>query len=138
MQVLDRTVQPQAIQLMMEVKTLNDVQKLAGIINWIWLYLGLSSSQLKPLLELLKGDTDIAALWSLTPETKQTVEVVERAIQEKHVWRIEMTVAVQVFVLIDDMIPFAMIVQCNSGWEGPLHVLEWAFLPCRNKNLLLA
>ncbi|NXX58106.1 POK18 protein, partial [Scopus umbretta] len=98
-------------------------QKLAGIINWIRPYLGLTSSQLRPLLELLKGDTDIAAPRSLTPEAKQTVEMVERAIQEKHVWRIEMTVAVQVFVLIDDTIPFAMNVQWNPDWEDPLHVL---------------
>ncbi|NXY45445.1 POK18 protein, partial [Ceuthmochares aereus] len=99
------------------------VQKLAGIINWIWPYLGLTLSQLKPLLELLKGDADIAALRSLTSEARQTVEMVEQAIQGKHVWRIELTVAVQVFVLIDDMIPFAMIVQWNPGWEDPLHVL---------------
>ncbi|NXY41249.1 POK18 protein, partial [Ceuthmochares aereus] len=99
------------------------VQKLAGIINWIRPCLGLTSSQLKPFLALLKRNTNIAALRSLTPEARQTVEMVEQAIQEKHAWRIELTVAVQVFVLIDDMIPFAMIVQWNPGWEDPLHVL---------------
>ncbi|NXY51376.1 POK8 protein, partial [Ceuthmochares aereus] len=99
------------------------VQKLAGIINWIQPYIGLTSSQLRPLLELLKGDTNIAAPRSLTPEARQTVEMVEQTIQEKLVWRIEMTVAVQVFVLIDDMIPFAMIEQWNPDWEDPLHVL---------------
>ncbi|NXS11587.1 POK6 protein, partial [Neodrepanis coruscans] len=55
------TVTPQPIQLQIEVKTLNDVPKLAGMINWIRPYLGLTSSKLQPLLELLKGDLDIAA-----------------------------------------------------------------------------
>ncbi|NXA21769.1 POK6 protein, partial [Ibidorhyncha struthersii] len=54
------TVLPQSIQLQIEVKTLNDVQKLAGVINWVRPYLGLTS-ELQPLLELLKGDSDIAA-----------------------------------------------------------------------------
>ncbi|NXP51767.1 POK25 protein, partial [Heliornis fulica] len=99
------------------------VQKLAGIINSKWPYLGLTSSQLSPLLELLKRATDIEAPQSLTSEARQTVEMVEQAIQEKHVWRIDMAVMVQVFVLIDDMIPFAVIIQWNPGWEDPLHVL---------------
>ncbi|NXD84031.1 POK8 protein, partial [Halcyon senegalensis] len=55
------TVMPQPIQLQVEVKTLNDVQKLAGIMNWIQPYLGLPSSKLQPLSALLKGDADIAA-----------------------------------------------------------------------------
>ncbi|NXD80567.1 POK6 protein, partial [Halcyon senegalensis] len=55
------TVMPQPIQLQVEVKTLNDVQKVAGIINCMRPCLGLPSSKLQPLLELLKGDTDIAA-----------------------------------------------------------------------------
>ncbi|NXS64487.1 POK6 protein, partial [Brachypteracias leptosomus] len=50
MKILDQTVLPQPIWLQIEVKTLNDVQKLAGIINWVRPYLGLTSSELQPLL----------------------------------------------------------------------------------------
>lgn len=53
---------------------------------------------------------------------------------QKHVWRIDLTVSVQVFVLIDDLIPFAMLAQWNSHWQDPLHVLEWAFLPFKTKE----
>ncbi|NXK15842.1 POK6 protein, partial [Herpetotheres cachinnans] len=55
------TVMPQPIQLKINVKTLNDVQKLAGVINWVRPYLGLTSSQLQPLMNLLQGDADISA-----------------------------------------------------------------------------
>ncbi|NWX52514.1 POK6 protein, partial [Steatornis caripensis] len=53
------TIEPQSIQFRVNVKTLNDVQKLLGIINWVRLYLGLPTAQLKLLFDLLKGDTDL-------------------------------------------------------------------------------
>ncbi|KFP14580.1 hypothetical protein Z169_11651, partial [Egretta garzetta] len=59
MNVLKRTVSPQPIQLKLEVKTLNDVQKLAGMLNWLRPYLGLTNEQMQPLLQLLKGDIDL-------------------------------------------------------------------------------
>ncbi|KFQ27215.1 hypothetical protein N332_00754, partial [Mesitornis unicolor] len=59
MKILDQILVPQLIQLQIEVKTLNDVEKLAGVINWVPPYLGLTSSELQPFLELLKGDSDI-------------------------------------------------------------------------------
>ncbi|NWQ98006.1 POK6 protein, partial [Burhinus bistriatus] len=51
-------VMPQPVKLNLEVKTLNDVQKLMGSLNWIRPYLGLTNSQLQPLLELLKNSND--------------------------------------------------------------------------------
>ncbi|NXN44917.1 POK18 protein, partial [Rhinoptilus africanus] len=52
---------PQPIQLQVEVKTLNDVQKLVGMINWIRPYVGIPPPKLQPLFELLRGGTDISA-----------------------------------------------------------------------------
>ncbi|NWU70865.1 POK11 protein, partial [Pterocles burchelli] len=99
------------------------VQKLAGVINWVRPYLGLMSSKLQLLLEFLKGDSDISVPRVLTPEAKQVIEEVEQAITQKHVWRIDLTVSVQGFVLIDDLIPFAMLAQWNSDCQDPSHVL---------------
>ncbi|NXF63961.1 POK18 protein, partial [Ciccaba nigrolineata] len=41
---------PQPVKFDLEIKTLNDVQKLVGSLNWIRPYLGLTNSQLQPLL----------------------------------------------------------------------------------------
>lgn len=62
---------------------------------------------------------------------KRVIEDLEQAISKSQVWRIDLTLAVHVFVMIDGMMPFAMIAQWNSDWSDPLHVLEWAFLPFR-------
>ncbi|NXU90221.1 POK8 protein, partial [Xiphorhynchus elegans] len=99
------------------------VQKLAGVINWVQPYLGLTSSKLQPLLDPLQGDSDISAPRTLTPEAKQVVSEVEQPIRQKHLWRIDLAVSVQVFILIDNLTPFAMLAQWNSDWQDPLHVL---------------
>ncbi|NXU92322.1 POK18 protein, partial [Xiphorhynchus elegans] len=99
------------------------VQKLAGVINWVRPYLGLTSSKLQPLLDLLQGDSDISAPQTLTPEAKQAVSEGEQAIRQKHVWRIDLAVSVQVFILNDNLTRFAMLAQWNSDWQDPLHVL---------------
>ncbi|NWQ71981.1 POK18 protein, partial [Neopipo cinnamomea] len=122
MKVLERTVQPQALQLNVSIKNLNDIQKLASTINWLRPYLGLTTLQIQPLFDLLKGDLDLRAPRNLTPKAKQVITLVEQQIQTKHVWR------------IDNMVPFAMIAQWNPNWVDHLHVLEWLFLSVRSKE----
>ena len=131
---MDQTVAPQPVTLNREVKNLNDIQKLLGAINWVRPYLGLTSSQLSPLMELLKGDSDICAPRRLTKEAHQVLHEVEKAIQNKYVYRLELTEVVQVFVLTDPTIPYALLCQWNETWADPLHVLEWTFLPYRFKK----
>ncbi|NXY88265.1 POK25 protein, partial [Alcedo cyanopectus] len=98
------------------------VQKLTGIINWVHPYSGITNQQLKPLSELLKGVTDILAIRSLTKEDEKTIELVEDSMMQKFVWRNSPEVELQVFILIQEM-PFAMLVQWNSNWPDPLHIL---------------
>ena len=45
MKILNQMVAPQPIQLQLEIKTLNNVQKLAGVISWVRPYLALPSSK---------------------------------------------------------------------------------------------
>ncbi|NXJ81431.1 POK6 protein, partial [Trogon melanurus] len=48
--VTNTQVMPQPVKLDVQIRTLNDVQKLMGSLNWIRPYLGLTNSQLQPLL----------------------------------------------------------------------------------------
>ncbi|KFV08363.1 hypothetical protein N340_02797, partial [Tauraco erythrolophus] len=57
--ILDQTIQHQEVQFSGSIKTLNDAQKLLGIINWLRPYLGLTTAQLSPLFSILKGDPDL-------------------------------------------------------------------------------
>ncbi|NXS11994.1 POK6 protein, partial [Neodrepanis coruscans] len=47
--IMERTIEPQPIQLQTDVQTLNDLHKLLGSINWIRPYLRLTNAELEPL-----------------------------------------------------------------------------------------
>ncbi|NXU50968.1 POK18 protein, partial [Turnix velox] len=53
------TIACQPLQIWTNIKNPHDVQKLLGTINWVRPLLGISSAELGPLFELLKGDTDL-------------------------------------------------------------------------------
>ncbi|RMC04218.1 hypothetical protein DUI87_19037 [Hirundo rustica rustica] len=126
---LERTVQHQEVQFVHSVKTLNDAQKLVGVINWLRLYLGLTTTQLPPLFDLLKGDSDLKSPHSLTPEACQVLEEVQQAVSARQVYRIDPSVDVTVFNTTPDLHPTGIIGQWNEKWSDFLHVLEWVFLP---------
>ncbi|NXP69582.1 POK8 protein, partial [Ramphastos sulfuratus] len=50
------TIEPQNVQLKINVKILNDFQKLLGTINLVHPYLRITNAKPSPLFDLLKGD----------------------------------------------------------------------------------
>ncbi|TRZ15138.1 hypothetical protein HGM15179_011998 [Zosterops borbonicus] len=127
--ILERTIQHQEVQFENSVRTLNDAQKLVGVITWLRPYLGLTTGQLSPLFDLLKGDTDLKSPRTLTPEARQVLEEVQRAVSARQVHRIDPSIDVTVFITTPDLHPTAIIGQWSDKWSDPLHVLEWVFLP---------
>ena len=53
-----------------QLQTLNDFQKLLGDINWLRSYLKLTTGDLKPLFDILKGSADPSSPRALTSEAK--------------------------------------------------------------------
>ncbi|NWW87651.1 POK18 protein, partial [Rhynochetos jubatus] len=51
----------QKLKLVLQINTLNDLQKLLGTLNWVWPVLGISTQQLHPLFQLLTGDSNLAS-----------------------------------------------------------------------------
>ncbi|RMC21102.1 hypothetical protein DUI87_01959 [Hirundo rustica rustica] len=127
--ILERTIRHQEVQFVQSVKTLNDAQKLVGVITWLRPYLGLTTTQLSPLFELFKGDTDLKSPRELTPEARKVLEEVQQAVSACQVYRIEPSIDVTVFITTPDLHPTGIIGQWNDDWTDPLHVLEWVFLP---------
>ncbi|OWK53814.1 Endogenous retrovirus group K member 8 Pol protein [Lonchura striata] len=127
--ILERTIQHQEVQFVHSVKTLNDVQKLMGVITWLRPYLGLTDAQLSPVYDLLKGDPDLKSPRTLTPEARQVLEEVQQAVSARQVYHIDLSVDVTVFVTTPDSHPTGIIGQWSDKWSDPLHILEWVFLP---------
>lgn len=51
--ILDRTIQHQEVKFLDSIRTLNDAQKLMGVISWLCTYLGLTGKQLSLLYDIL-------------------------------------------------------------------------------------
>ncbi|RMC20809.1 hypothetical protein DUI87_01661 [Hirundo rustica rustica] len=103
--ILERTIRHQEVQFVQSVKTLNDAQKLVGVITWLRPYLGLTTAQLSPLFELLKRDTDLKSSRELTPEARKVLEEVQQAVSACQVYRIEPSIDVTVFITTPDLHP---------------------------------
>ncbi|NXE43826.1 POK11 protein, partial [Ptilorrhoa leucosticta] len=132
--ILDQTIQPQNVQFEKSIQTLNDAQKILGAINWLRPCLGLTTVQLSPLFDILKGDPDLTSPRKLTPEAEQALEEVQQAVSNRQVYQVDLTIDVVVFIVTSDLHPTGIIGQWNDQWPDPLHILEWVFLPHQPKK----
>ena len=48
--------------------------------------------------------------------------------------RVDITLPLSGFILMDQSSPYAMLAQRNQAWQDPLHVPEWLFLPLQPKK----
>ena len=86
----DQAVSPQRIVIGKEsLQTLNDFQKLLGDVNWLCPYLKLTTGELKPRFDILKGSPDPTSPTSLTSEGLLALQQVEGAIEKQFVTYID-------------------------------------------------
>ncbi|KAF4792966.1 endogenous retrovirus group K member 18 Pol protein-like protein [Turdus rufiventris] len=127
--ILDQKTQHQEVQFTDSIKTLNDAQKLLGVIGWLRPYLELSTEQLSPLFNILKGDTRLDSPRTLTPKAQQALQRVQRALSTRQVYRVDPSIDTTVFIVNPDSSPTGIIGQWNDAWSDPSHILKWVFLP---------
>ena len=81
---------PQKLEIRKDqLHTLNDFQKLLGDINWLRPFLKIPSAELKPLFDILEGDTHISSHRALTPAACQALQTIEKALQDAQLLRID-------------------------------------------------
>lgn len=85
-QLLQNGVRPQRIVLRLDkLQTLNNFQRLLGDINCLRPSLGISTGELKPLFDLLQGDSDPTSPRQLNPQARQCITLVEEKLSSAHV-----------------------------------------------------
>ncbi|NXL68583.1 POK19 protein, partial [Chordeiles acutipennis] len=99
------------------------LQKLLGVINWLHPLLGLDNVMLRPLFELLKGESCLTSPRSLTSAATQALPQVENAIAERQAHRVVEELPIQLYVFTVQMHPIGLIAQWNEAWKEPLHFL---------------
>lgn len=68
LQICERTIVPQQLAIKEDPKTLRELHSLCGSINWIHPLLGVTTEDLPPLFNLLRGSGDSDSPCTLTPE----------------------------------------------------------------------
>jgi hypothetical protein len=109
---------------------LNDIQKLLGDINWLCPYLKLTTGELKPLFDILKGSSDPTSPRSLTSEGLLALQLVERAIEEQFVTYIDYSLPLHLFIFNMTHTPTGLLWQrAPSMWIHSRTSLKCNILP---------
>ncbi|RMC05655.1 hypothetical protein DUI87_17740 [Hirundo rustica rustica] len=72
-----QTILPQKLVVKNNIKTLADVQQLCVSLNWVRPWLGLTTEDLDPLFNLLKGGEELSSPRTLTQEARAALEKVQ-------------------------------------------------------------
>ena len=127
--ISSKTVTHVTLQLRKDrLVTLNDYQRLLGDINWIRPYLKLTTAKLKPLFNILRGDSNPTSKRQLTAEAREALGKVEAALSDSYVKRIDLTLNWQFLCLATRTVPMGVLWQ-----NGPS---EWIHLPAQAKKVV--
>lgn len=132
--ISDRIIVPQPLRINDNPKNLRDLQQLCGSINWVRPMLGLTTEDLAPLFNLLKGSEDLNAPHSLTPVVRGSIRKVQEALSSKQVHRYHPELSFQFAVL--GTLPYlhGLMFQWDDGQRDPLLINEWVFLPYQSSK----
>lgn len=117
--ILDRTIQHQEVQFTSSIKTLKDAEKLMSIITWLCPYLRLTTAQLTPLFNILKGDPGMNSPRKLTTEVQQALEEVQQAVYTHQVYWVDPSIDITVFITNPDFHPTGIIGQWSEQRSHP-------------------
>ena len=98
-----------------------------GDINWLCPYLKLTTGELKPLFDILKGSSDPTSSRSLTSEGLLALQLVEKAIKEQFVTYIDYSLLLQMLIFNTIHVPTGMLWQ-----KSPLMWIHSRIFPKRN------
>ncbi|TRZ19392.1 hypothetical protein HGM15179_007720 [Zosterops borbonicus] len=138
LQINKRTIVPQKLAIKTNVETLADAHQLCGALNWVRPWLGLTTEDLAPLFNLLKGGEGLSSPRFLTPEAEKALEKVQHLMSTRQASRCDPDLPFS-FVILGNLphlhgLIFQWDTQVTSiprkdrGKKDPLLIIEWVFL----------
>ncbi|KFO52916.1 hypothetical protein N302_14587, partial [Corvus brachyrhynchos] len=127
LKIHEQTVVPQQVKINYHPKTLQELHKICGTINWVRLLLGLTTEDLAPLFNLLQGKDDLTSPRHLTEEARQSICKVQEVLLSQQAHRCAPGLSFQ-FILLGEM-PYLhrLIFQWDKVQSDPLLIIEWVF-----------
>ncbi|NXK01243.1 POK19 protein, partial [Corythaixoides concolor] len=90
-------------------------QKLLRSINWVRPLVGITTEDLSPLFNLLKGDPDLTSVRKLTERAKQGLQFIMDKNNTTFAHRINIKLPVHLFPIYNTFQPYALLGQWNIG-----------------------
>ena len=106
--------------------TLVTLQQPLGNINWICPFLGIPTHSLSHLFSLLHGDSSPSSMCTPTPEAKQELSLVNKALTSQVLNRIDLEIPLCLYVINTPKSPTGIIFQ-KAG--KVIKCLGWIYLP---------
>ncbi|RMC21110.1 hypothetical protein DUI87_01967 [Hirundo rustica rustica] len=134
LEIRKRTIVPQKLAIKTKVSSLVDVHQLCGALNWVRPWLGLTTNDLAPLFNLLKGGEELSSPRVLTPEAEKALEKVQDAMSKRQAHRFDPELPFKFIIMGKLPHLHGMIFQWRNipkkDREGndPLSIIEWVFL----------
>ncbi|RMC20738.1 hypothetical protein DUI87_01590 [Hirundo rustica rustica] len=129
-----RTIVPQKLEIKAKIQTLADVHQLCGALNWVRPWLGLTTEDLAPLFNLLKGGEELSSPRELTPEAKEALERVQHLMSTRQAHRCDPDLPFK-FIIMGKLphlhgviFQWRNNIKKDQGREDPLLIIEWVFL----------
>ncbi|RMC19387.1 hypothetical protein DUI87_03997 [Hirundo rustica rustica] len=131
-----RTIVPQKLAVKNSIKSLVDVQQLCGSLNWVRPWLGLTTEDLDPLFNLLKGEEELSSPRTLTQEARAALEKVQDCMATRRANRCKSDLPFTFIILGKLPHLHGMIFQWervekskkDKDCRDPLLIIEWVFL----------
>ncbi|RMC03933.1 hypothetical protein DUI87_19270 [Hirundo rustica rustica] len=131
-----RTIVPQKLVVKNNIKTLADVQQLCGSLNWVRPWLGLTTEDLDPLFNLLKGGEELSSPRTLTQEARAALEKVQDCMATRQANRCKSDLPFKFIILGKLPHLHGMIFKWervekstkDKDCRDPLLIIEWVFL----------
>lgn len=126
--ITESQIHPQKLQVTTEIKTLNDIQKLMGDLQWLRSVVGITNGQLEVLRPLLKG-TDPTTPVTLSSEQRSMLQQLSDQVVSRFCFRRDPDYPIDfsIFQTADHLI--GALTQCKNkkGEQEEVTVLEWVF-----------
>jgi len=108
-------------------RTLNDVRKLVGDLQWIWNICGITNTDLQPLYELLQDGKYPYEPRQLTQPAEAALQIIAQKISHGSISQILEGSPIQLYIYdsLEEIIE--ILAQWREQQSDPLCVLEWIF-----------
>ncbi|RMC19612.1 hypothetical protein DUI87_03172 [Hirundo rustica rustica] len=128
------TIVPQKLEIKAKIETLADVHQLCGALNCVRPWLGLTTEDLAPLFNFLKGGEELSSPRELTLEAKDALGKVQHLMSTWQAHQCDLDLHFK-FIIMGKLphlhgviFQWRKNIKKDQGREDPLLIMEWVFL----------